>query len=68
MPRGQIISFLKACKMIAKGCLHCMMSVKDLECETPFIESVRVVREILEVFPDDLPRVPPEREIDFCID
>ncbi|WMV57559.1 hypothetical protein MTR67_050944, partial [Solanum verrucosum] len=32
------------------------------------IESVPVVNEFLGVFPNDLPGVPPEREIDFGID
>ena len=32
------------CKMITKGCLyHYVVRVKDLECETPYIESVPVV-------------------------
>ncbi|KAH0780669.1 hypothetical protein KY290_000267 [Solanum tuberosum] len=33
-----------------------------------YLKSVSVVKEFLEVFPDDLPGVPPEREIDFNID
>ncbi|WMV30114.1 hypothetical protein MTR67_023499, partial [Solanum verrucosum] len=31
-------------------------------------ESVSVVKDFLKVFPDDLPGIPPEREIDFGID
>ena len=34
----------------------------------PSIESVSVVREFLDVFPADLPDMPPDRDIDFCID
>ena len=45
-----------------------MVRVKDLECETPYIETIPVVRELPEVFPNDLPRFPPEREIDIGID
>ena len=30
IPRGQIISCLKACNMIAKGCLYYVVRVKDL--------------------------------------
>ena len=59
MSRGQIISCLKACKMIDNGCLYYVGRVKDLECETPSIKSVPVVREFSEVFPNDLPGVPP---------
>ena len=68
MRRGQIFSWLKACKMIAKGRLYCVVMVKNLECETPPIESVPFVREFPEVFRDDLLGVPLDREIDFGID
>ena len=54
--------------MIAKGYLYHVVRVMDLKCETPSIESVPVVREFPEVFPNDLPGIPPEREIDFGID
>ncbi|XP_070007252.1 uncharacterized protein [Nicotiana sylvestris] len=36
--------------------------------EPPALQSLPVVREFPEVFPDDLPRLPPERIIDFGID
>ena len=68
MPTVQIISFFKARKIIAKGCLYNVVRVKDLECETRSIELVPVVREFPEVFPNDLPGVPLEWEIDFGID
>ena len=68
MSRGKIIACLKACKIIAKGYLYHVVGVRDLKCEILSIESVPVVREFPKVFPIDLSRVPPEREIDFCID
>ncbi|XP_019223378.1 PREDICTED: uncharacterized protein LOC109205155 [Nicotiana attenuata] len=36
--------------------------------ETPMIDSVPVVREFSDVFPSDLPGMPPYRDIEFCID
>ncbi|WMV41180.1 hypothetical protein MTR67_034565, partial [Solanum verrucosum] len=36
--------------------------------EIPLLESVPVVKHFPEVFPNDLPGIPPEREIDFGID
>ncbi|KAH0784229.1 hypothetical protein KY290_003827 [Solanum tuberosum] len=51
-----------------QGCLYHIVRVKDLESEIPPLESVPVVKDFLEVFPDDLPRIPPEREINFGID
>ena len=68
MPRSKIISFLKACRMIAKGFLYHVVRVKDLECETHYIETVPLVREFQEIFPNNLPRISHEREIDFGID
>ena len=67
MLSGQIISYLKSCKMISKGILYHVVRVNQ-ECETPSIESAPVVRQFPEVFPNNLPRVPPKREIDFGID
>ncbi|XP_070028750.1 uncharacterized protein [Nicotiana sylvestris] len=43
-------------------------SASLVESEPPARQSVPVVREFPEVFPDDLPRLPPERIIDFGID
>ncbi|WMV33285.1 hypothetical protein MTR67_026670 [Solanum verrucosum] len=42
--------------------------VRDTNFKTPILESVPIINEFLEVFPDDLSSVPPEREIDFNID
>ena len=53
--------------MISKGCLYHIVRVQDLDSEIPPTESVPVVTEFLEGFPNDLPVIPPEREIDFGI-
>ena len=36
--------------------------------QVPSMESISIVLEFLDVFPADLPGMPPERDIDFCID
>ena len=54
--------------MISEGCLDHIVRVQDLNSEIPPIESVPVVNEFLEVFPNDLPGIPPEQEIYFGID
>ena len=54
--------------MISKGYLYHLVRVKDSSLETPTLDQVPVVCEFPEVFPQDLLRVPPEREIDFGID
>ncbi|KAF3655073.1 putative ubiquitin-conjugating enzyme E2 25 [Capsicum annuum] len=48
-------------------CPKAGQQVKDSISKTPSLKSVLVVREFLYVFPEDLPRVPFEREIDFRI-
>ena len=54
--------------MMSKGLLCHLVSVNDLDHDIPSIDSVPVVNEFQDVFPDDFPRVPPHREIDFGID
>lgn len=39
-----------------------------MDFKTSTLESVLIVNEFQEVFPDKLPSVPPEREINFYID
>ncbi|XP_049369400.1 uncharacterized protein LOC125834279 [Solanum verrucosum] len=51
-----------------RGCVYHIVRVMDVEFETPILESVPIVKEFLEVFPDDLLSIPPERKIDFGID
>ncbi|WMV24832.1 hypothetical protein MTR67_018217 [Solanum verrucosum] len=42
--------------------------IRDVEVDAPSIEFIPVVLEFREVFPTDLPGMPPDRDIDFCID
>ncbi|KAK4380215.1 hypothetical protein RND71_002077 [Anisodus tanguticus] len=67
-PRGKFISYLKARKMVRKGCIYHLVRVHDTEAEVPALQSVPVVSEFPDIFPDDLPGLPPEREVDFSID
>ena len=66
--RGRIISCLKACKMISKGSLYRVVIFTYLGSKNPHIVLVPVVWKFPEVFTYDLPRIPPEREINFGID
>lgn len=67
-PKGKFISYLKARKLISKGCIYHLVRVKSDDVNSPTLESVPVVNEFPDVFPYDLPGVPPNREIDFGID
>ena len=64
----RIISFLRAKRMVRKGCVPFLAHLRDDTTQVPSIESVSIVREFLDVFPADLPGMPPDRDIDFCID
>ncbi|XP_070017394.1 uncharacterized protein [Nicotiana sylvestris] len=68
VPKGRFISYLKASKMIRKGCIYHLVRVADTTSEVSVPESVPVVNEFLEVFSDELPGIPPDREIYFGID
>ena len=44
------------------------MRVNDLDLEVSSIDSVSIVNEFEDVFPEDLSGISIERKIDFCID
>ena len=67
--RTPLVSSLKAQRMMEKGCQAFLASITNVERETPLkVGDVRVIQEFPEVFPDDLPGLPPNREIDFTIE
>ena len=49
--------------MMSKGLLCHIVSVNDLDHEIPSIDSAPLVNEFLDMFPEDLSRVPPLQEI-----
>ena len=67
-PISRFISYFKARKMISNCYLYHLVWVKESRSRTPTLETVPVVCEFPEVFPNDLPGVPPKREINFGID
>ncbi|XP_070025792.1 uncharacterized protein [Nicotiana sylvestris] len=65
---SRVIYLLKARHMVEKGCLAYLAYVRDTTVESSTIDSVLIVREFADVFPFDLPGMPLDRNIDFCID
>ncbi|XP_070054546.1 uncharacterized protein [Nicotiana tomentosiformis] len=65
---SRVILFLKARRMVEKWCNIYLAFVRDVSADTPTVESISVVRDFSDVFLADLPGMPPERDIDFCID
>ena len=63
-----MVSALTARRMMRKGCEAFLAYVIDTEKEGQKLNSLHVVNEFIDVFPEDLPRLPPDREIKFSID
>lgn len=42
--------------------------MRDVNVDSPFVDFVPVIRNYPNVFPDDLPGMPPDQDIDFGID
>ncbi|GJV94405.1 putative reverse transcriptase domain-containing protein [Tanacetum coccineum] len=69
--RLEVISSIRTQKYINQGCqvfLIQMMKEKETEIPKRQIEDVPVVRDFLEVFPEDLPGLPPTRQVEFHIE
>ncbi|KAI3740597.1 hypothetical protein L2E82_31065 [Cichorium intybus] len=63
-----LISTVKTRKCLLKGCCSFLAYVMTNENEKRSIHDIEVVRNYPEVFPDDLPGLPPKRQIEFRID
>ncbi|KAI3663974.1 hypothetical protein L6452_45207 [Arctium lappa] len=63
-----IISSLKARKFLAKCYPSYLAYVVDAKKEKKSVEDVEVVQDYPDVFPEDLPGLPPERQVEFQID
>ncbi|GKD62234.1 hypothetical protein Tco_1299743 [Tanacetum coccineum] len=70
--RLNIISCTKTQKYIQKGCHVFLAQITEKKAEDKSeekrLEDVPIVRDFLEVFPKDLPGLPPTRQVEFQID
>ncbi|GKV11309.1 hypothetical protein SLEP1_g22573 [Rubroshorea leprosula] len=57
-----LVSALQAQKYLVNGCQGFLVSVTDTSSVTSRLEDIPVVREFPDVFPKDLPGLPPDRE------
>ena len=64
----RIISLLHSKRMVSKGCSAFLAHLRDDTSKVPSIKFVSIVHEFLDVFPADLPGMPPDRDIYFRID
>ncbi|KAG8483164.1 hypothetical protein CXB51_022137 [Gossypium anomalum] len=65
---SNVISALRAEKWIRKGCEAYLAFVSQTDEEGLTVDKVRTVKEFQDVFSEELPGLPPNREVEFGID
>ncbi|XP_068340374.1 uncharacterized protein [Pyrus communis] len=63
-----VSSAMRAKRLLSKGCQGYLSHVVLNNIAPSSVEDVRVVKHFLNVFPDDLPGLPPDRDVEFTID
>nr|GEX41735.1 putative reverse transcriptase domain-containing protein [Tanacetum cinerariifolium] len=66
--RLEVISCIKAHKYVERGCDLFLTHVTERKLKEKRMEDVLVIRDFHEVFPKELPRLPPQRQVEFQID
>nr|GEZ71888.1 putative reverse transcriptase domain-containing protein [Tanacetum cinerariifolium] len=64
----QIISALQARTLLSHGCEGFLATIHDTTSDIPSIHDQPIVSEFPDIFPDELPRIPPVREVEFNIE
>ncbi|KAL5787294.1 hypothetical protein ACOSP7_004243 [Xanthoceras sorbifolium] len=65
---SNVISATVACKLIRKGCEAYLAQVVDSRKVNAEIQNIPTVYDFADVFPEELPGLPPQREVEFVID
>ncbi|XP_070678057.1 uncharacterized protein [Malus domestica] len=66
--RHDVISAMKAKRLLSKGCQAYLAHVVLNDNAPSSVDDVRMVRHFPDVFPDDLPRLPLERDVELVTD
>ncbi|GJW33627.1 putative nucleotidyltransferase, ribonuclease H [Tanacetum coccineum] len=66
--RLNLISCIKTERYISRGCQVFMIQVMEKKADEKRLEDISVVKEFPDVFPEDLPGIPPVRQVEFQID
>lgn len=64
----KIVFAMKAYKLVQKGCnayLGYILDYREIEVK---VDLVPVVQEFQDVFPEEIPSLPPDREVEFVIE
>ena len=64
----KFLTMVQTKRLLRQGCDAYLAHVVDTKRETPEIHTIPIVNEFEDVFPKDLPGLPPDREIEFAID
>jgi hypothetical protein len=64
----RLISAVQCKRLLQDGCQAYLACLVDTPLEEKKIEEIPVVQEFSDVFPEDLQELPPDREIEFCIE
>ena len=64
---SNVISSMQARRFLRKGCEAFLALVLDSKRGQVNLEDIPVIKEFLDVFPEELPGLPPEREVDLAI-
>ena len=64
----KLVSVMRAHKLLGKGCEGFLCHVIKTEEAGPSLDDIPVAREFPNMFPDEIPSMPPLREVEFCID
>ncbi|KAK2404135.1 hypothetical protein QL285_053508 [Trifolium repens] len=65
---NNLISALRANKLLRRGCQGYLRVINDLLRDGGNLEKVPIASGFSDVFPEELPGLPPDREIEFSID
>ncbi|XP_012468644.1 uncharacterized protein LOC105786689 [Gossypium raimondii] len=65
---SNVISALRAEKLVRKGCEAFLAYISVSDSWGPSIGDIKTVRDFSDVFPDELPGLPPSREVEFGIE
>ncbi|GJY08058.1 putative reverse transcriptase domain-containing protein [Tanacetum coccineum] len=66
--RLNLISCIKTDRYISRDCQVFMIQVMEKKSDEKKLEDIPVVKEFPDVFPEDLPGIPPVRQVEFQID
>ncbi|KAE8714558.1 hypothetical protein F3Y22_tig00110195pilonHSYRG00185 [Hibiscus syriacus] len=67
-PLANVISVMSAKKLLLQGCQGFLANVIDSRAQEKRLEEIPIVREFPDVFPAELPGLPPDREVEFQIE